>query len=252
MKTVFILSILALTTLLSQPIHAQNNSGPLNPPADNAPAAQQPAPPPSGDTASAKQAVDIARSAVDPSLQDRIVSVYGVGTPQAITRWWVIFYDPSVPSHGRAVRVENGQVVKAYEAKGGVIYSEQLTFPRSWVTNAGPALAAASDYAAQHNISYDSSRALLRITASGQALRWRVEMMNGETNRGFVFSNASNGAFAMYASADTTHSATHVSTGNGGGVVGDARKFGNDVKHTFLGIGGDLQEFFTGERTVDQ
>jgi hypothetical protein len=28
--------------------------------------------------------------------------------------------------------------------------------------------------------------------------------------------------------------------------------FGNDVKRTFLGIGGDLQEFFTGQRTVDK
>jgi hypothetical protein len=41
-------------------------------------------------------------------------------------------------------------------------------------------------------------------------------------------------------------------SGSTGGLVGDAKRFGNDVKRTFLGIGGDLQEFFTGERTVDQ
>jgi hypothetical protein len=35
-------------------------------------------------------------------------------------------------------------------------------------------------------------------------------------------------------------------------VEDDARNFGNDVKNTFLGIGGDLQEFFTGQRTVDK
>ena len=32
----------------------------------------------------------------------------------------------------------------------------------------------------------------------------------------------------------------------------DSGGFGDDVKSTFLGIGGDLQEFFTGERTVDK
>ena len=53
---------------------------------------------------SATEAVNIAKDGVDPHLRDRIVSVYGVGTPAAIQTWWVIFYDPSVPSHGRAVK----------------------------------------------------------------------------------------------------------------------------------------------------
>jgi hypothetical protein len=77
---------------------------------------------------SANDAVNIAKEGVDPSLRDRIVSVYGVGTPAAIQTWWVIFYDPSVPSHGRVVKVDNGQITRTYEAKGGVVYSDSLTF----------------------------------------------------------------------------------------------------------------------------
>ncbi|MEI9999180.1 MAG: hypothetical protein WDO13_08400 [Verrucomicrobiota bacterium] len=53
----------------------------------------------------------------------------------------------------------------------------------------------------------------------------------------------------MFAPPGSTPTASSSSTG---GVVGDAEKIGNDVKKTFLGIGGDLQQFFTGERTVDQ
>jgi len=198
---------------------------------------------------SANDAVNIAKDGVDPSLRDRIVSVDGMGTPAAIQTWWVIFYDPSVPSHGRAVKVDKGQISRTYEAKGGVVYPDSLTFPRSQVTGQGAALAAAQNYAAQHALAYDNVRALLRITTTGQAFRWRVQLLNGSASRGFVFVNASDGTFATYAPPGSVP----VKRGTGtGGVVGDAHRAANDVKNTFLGIGGDLQEFFTGERTVDQ
>jgi hypothetical protein len=199
-------------------------------------------------SSSAAQAVDTAKDGIDASLRDHLVSVYGIGTPAAIQTWWVIFYDPSVPSHGRAVKVESGQITKTYEAKGGVIYLKALTFPRSRVTGESGALRATQDYAAQHAIAYDQVRALLRLTTEKQDLRWRVELLNGSENKGFVFTDAENGAFAMYAPPGSQPSGG----GTGGGLVGDAKKVGNDVKNTFLNIGGDLQEFFTGDRTVDQ
>jgi len=199
---------------------------------------------------SASEAVSVAKDGVDSSLRDRIVSVYGVGTPAAIQSWWVIFYDPSVPSHGRAVKVANGQITRTYEAKGGVVYADTLTFSRAQVTGEGPALAAAQNYAAEHALAYDHVRALLRVTAQGQSFRWRVQLLNGPASKGFVFVNAADGTFAMYAPPGSIP--TREGTGTGGGIAGDAQRAANDVKNTFLGIGGDLQEFFTGERTVDQ
>jgi len=198
---------------------------------------------------SATEAVNIAKDGADPHLRDRIVSVYGVGTPSAIQTWWVIFYDSSVPSHGRAVRVDNGQVTRTYEAKGGVVYPNSLAFARAQMTDAGPALAAAQNYAAQHALAYDNVRALLRITTTGQVFRWRVQLLDGSTSKGFVFVNASDGTFAMYSlpKAVPIKDGSHT-----GGVAGDVHRAANDVKETFLGIGGDLQQFFTGERTVDQ
>ncbi len=95
-------------------------------------------------------------------------------------------------------------------------------------------------------------RALLRRNTTEGSLRWRVELLNGAANKGFVFTNAGNGSFALYSPAGSAGTSHNVSTGSDSGVVGDAKHLGNDVKHTFLGIGGDLQEFFTGERTVDQ
>jgi hypothetical protein len=221
------LFVFALVSLMALPVMAQ-------------------APVPVG---SAHQALTAAQAAVDPSLQNQIVSVYGTGLPAGIKDWYVIFYDPSVASHGRVVLVENGQVVRTYEANGGVVYSDTLTFHADQVNDEGAALAATQNYAGQHGIAYDHVRALLRLTTKDPSFRWRIEMMDGPANKGFVFVNTTDGAFAMYKSAGTEPA---TSSGTGGGVIGDAKKAGNDVKNTFLGIGGDLQEFFTGERTVDQ
>jgi hypothetical protein len=198
---------------------------------------------------SATEAVNIAKDGVDPHLRDRIVSVYGVGTPSAIQTWWVIFYDSSVPSHGRAVKVDNGQIARTYQAKGGVVYRDSLTFASSQVAGAGPALAAAQSYAAEHALAYDNVRVLLRVTTINQAFRWRVQLLNGSASKGFVFVNVSDGTFAIYAPPGSVPTHGGADTG---GVAGDVHRAANDVKDTFLGIGGDLQQFFTGERTVDQ
>jgi len=69
---------------------------------------------------SANDAVNIAKDGVDPSLRDRIVSVYGMAPQPRSRRGGSFFYDPSVPSHGRAVKVDKGQISRTYEAKGGV------------------------------------------------------------------------------------------------------------------------------------
>jgi hypothetical protein len=197
---------------------------------------------------SAQQAFDVAKDGVAAELRGRVVSIYGTGSPAGIDTWWVIFYDPSSASHGHAVRVQNGQIVRSYEAKGGVIYGDTLTFAPNQIRGANKALRAAEDYASQHSLAYDHVRALLRLTTHDQNLRWRVQLLDGGVSKGFVFVDASSGALAHY-EPSTRH---HESSGDGDSVSANAHAAGNDIKNTFLGIGGDLQQFFTGERTVDQ
>ena len=238
MKTITLFFRIALLTMMAAPLWAQttttttttSSSGPID--------------------TSASDAVNIAANGVDPSIRDRVISVYGVGTPAAIQSWWVIFYDPSVASHGRAVKVENGKISRTFEANGGVVYDQALTFAPSQVGGVAPALAAAQNYAAGHALAYDHVRALLRVTSAGQALRWRVQLLDASASKGFVFVNVNDGAVTLYSPPSSVH--THTSASTGGGVVGDAKQAADDVKNTFLGIGGDLQQFFTGERTVDQ
>ncbi len=194
------------------------------------------------------QAFQIARQAVNPDLQTKVVSLYGTGTPAAIQKWYIIFYDPAVPSHGRAVLVENNQIVKTYEARGGATYVANLTFDPSRITSEGPALASAQGYAAQHHIAYDSVRALLKQRSADKPFRWRVELMSSGKSRGFVYVNALDDTVASYEPAAAPEKSGTTSSSNDDGAKG----FAHDVQKTFLGIGGDLEQFFTGERTVDR
>ena len=124
----------------------------------------------------------------------------------------------------------------------------------------GPALTAAQNYATRHDIPYDSVRALLKETSLDRPFRWRIELMNDGRSKGYVFINALDSSVASYASsgsstqvAESSTTTTTTSRSNSDDSDNDnSGGFGNDVKRTFLGIGGDLQEFFTGERTVDK
>jgi len=195
------------------------------------------------------EAFQTARAAVSPELQTKVVSIYGTGTPVAIQKWYIIFYDGAVASHGRAVLVENNQIVKTYTANGGATYSADLTFDPSRITGEGPALSAAQGYAAQHNIAYDTVHALLKQTSLTKPFRWRIELFSSGVCKGYVYVNAVDDTVALFAPPG---SATATGGGTSSSAEDEGNGFAHDVKKTFLGIGGDLEQFFTGERTVDK
>lgn len=190
-------------------------------------------------------AFEVARQAVSPAVQTKVVSCYGIGTPGAIQKWYIIFYDPSVATHGRAVLVQGGQIIKSYDANGGKTYLESLTFDPSRITSELPALSAAQGYAAKHGITYDSVTALLHQTGVNKPFRWKIELLDTGKSKGFVYVNALDDEVAAYSSPEAGKDGTATTPKTAAG-------FGNEVKKTFLGIGGDLEEFFTGERTVDK
>ena len=194
------------------------------------------------------EAFQTARQSMNPEIQTKVVSLYGVGTPAAIQKWYIIFYDSSVPSHGRAVLVENNQIVKTYPANGGTTYSANLTFDPSRITSEGPVLSAAQGYAAKHNIAYDSVHALLKQVSVDKPFRWRVELVQSGQSRGFVYVNALDDTVASYSPSSAGTGDSHARSSSDDSAKG----FSHDVQKTFLGIGGDLEEFFTGERTVDR
>ena len=195
------------------------------------------------------EAFQTARQAVAPELQTKVVSLYGLGTPDMVQKWYIIFYDPSVTSHGRAVLVENNKITKSYPANGGAVYSASLTFDPSKITSEGPALSAAQGYAAAHHITYDSVSALLKETGANKPFRWKVGLIRDHETKGYVLVNALDDKVADYVPASATGQGASARSSSSDA---SAKGFANDVQKTFLGIGGDLEEFFTGERTVDK
>jgi hypothetical protein len=148
--------------------------------------------------------------------------------------------------------VQNGQVIKTYPANGGKTYSAALSFDPSRITSEGPALNAAQSYAARHNITYNSVTALLNQSALNRPFRWKIGLLDVGKSRGFVYVNALDDTVAAYSGPSSSSSGKSTSSSSSDSSTTTAAGLGSDVKKTFLGIGGDLQEFFTGERTVDK
>jgi hypothetical protein len=67
---------------------------------------------------------------------------------------------------------------------------------------------------------------------------WKVDLKKGEVSKGSIYLTAAEGTFARY------ENPTAKKEGSGG--------FFQDVEKTFKGVGGDMEEFFTGDRTVDR
>jgi len=185
-----------------------------------------------------------AQSLIDPKYQGEVLFVRGKGTPTTITHWTYFFYDPTAPNSFREVKITDGKVESFQPANFSRTAVSTLVFdPAATPVSVDAALATARDYAAKNQISYNETRVLLRRPASGQAPAWRVQLLQDGRSRGVVFTDSPGAAYVKYDAASTA--------GSDGGPH-TAAEFGDDVKNTFLGIGGDLEEFFTGKRTVDQ
>jgi hypothetical protein len=181
-----------------------------------------------------------AQSLIDARYRGEVLFIRGKGTPGAIASWTYFFYDPTAPNDFREVRIVDGKVDTFQPADLHRSAVSTLVFdPALNPVPVESALRTAQDYAAKNQITYNQTRVLLRRPAAGQAPAWRVEMLQDGRARGVVTTDPG-AAFVKY----------DASSGDGGPHT--AAEFGDDVKDTFLGIGGDLEQFFTGKRTVDQ
>ena len=204
---------------------------------------------------SEQAAYKIAKTVVPPEQQKQVLSFYGKGTPTEILTWYIKFFDPSAKSNARVVVVENGKVERFNTAEGQADNKEIVSFDPTGL-NAGvdKALKTASKYAKDSLIPVDSTRVFLNRPSVGKPPVWTVELWHENRQQGYIYANTKDGAFAGYrppgagnqsGSAERRHTEKSEREESG-------KSFGDEVKDTFLGIGGDLEEFFTGERTVDQ
>ena len=182
-----------------------------------------------------------AQSLIDARYRGEVLFIRGKGTPTAITSWTYFFYDPSAPNNFREVKIVDGKVDTFQPADLHRSAVSTLVFdPALNPVSIDSALKTVQDYAAKNQITYNQTRVLLRRPAAGQAPAWRIQLLQDGRSRGVITTDSPGAAFVKY----------DASSGDGGPHT--AAEFGEDVKGTFLGIGGDLEQFFTGKRTVDQ
>jgi hypothetical protein len=192
-----------------------------------------------GFTSPEGDAYDKAKSTVNNDYQTHVLSIYGKGSPDKITTWYFTFYDPTSPSKGKLVVIQNDRIDRAHPSEARITYDDALSFdPTKNKIDSAKAIATAKDYAEKNQIPYDSVNILLRRSDSGSAPGWRVELVNQGTSRGYVYITTENGTLAKF---EPPRPPERTETG-----------FAHDVEKTFRGIGADLEEFFTGERTVEK
>lgn len=186
---------------------------------------------------SEQDAYAIAKTTVPESYRTHVISIYGKGTDKAIHTWYVNFLDPLAPNKGRVVVVQDAAISRTYVSdRDG--YDDNLSFdPALLRTSADKALATARSYATQNQINYDAVSVGVRRTEVGRAPVWHVELKREGRSQGVIYTRPEDAAFVSYSPPPKE-------------MKGE--DLGKEITETFKGIGADLEEFFTGERTVDK
>lgn len=199
---------------------------------------------------SEQAAYKIAKTVVPAEHQKQVLSFFGKGTPTEIKTWFIKFFDPGAKSNARVVVVENDKVERFNTAEGQEDNKETLSFdPTALNAGVDKALKTASTYAKESLIPVDMTHVYLNRPSIGKPPVWTVELWHKNRQQGYIYANTKDGTFAGYRppEAGSRNASAEKSERSESG-----KNFGDEVKDTFLGIGGDLEEFFTGERTVDK
>ncbi|MFH1066283.1 MAG: hypothetical protein V1746_00025 [bacterium] len=189
-----------------------------------------------------QDAYNTAKQSIKSEWRSKVLLMQGIGTESSIREWTIYFFDADVKdSHARRVVVKKGGVDTVERASSKKSADEALVFdPAMNPVPVESALAAARSYAKEKDISYDAVRVLLRKPSSAEAPVWRVEMLKGKKSRGAVYLGSQGAAVTRYSTPEVFKEE----------VEAESEGFFKDVENTFLDIGGELEEFFTGKRTI--
>jgi hypothetical protein len=174
---------------------------------------------------------------IDEKNRARVYSMHGNGTIKEINRWVFYFYDPESPSKAKCVIMkENGKIDRVAPAEGKARDEGWSFDPTKCKVAVETAVKTAAEYAEKNQVEFDSINVVLRRLEMSKAPVWRVELVQKGKSRGFIYTDAENGTLTEYAAK----------------AKEDSKDLGQEVEDTFRGIGADLEEFFTGKRTVDK
>lgn len=202
---------------------------------------------------SAYQALRVVSTERSPELLKNVIEVKGRnGSPQP-TVWTVLINDPLARGGVREIEVSKGHIisertpVKTYsgQADGNSLDFQKLNLDSEGVffVIEGEARVAKVQF---YTVDY-----LLRSGEAGSAPVWVVQLLDDQQHSvGSVTVAADTGLVITKTLGGKT--SAKGSWAAGGGLKGRLVRFGDTMGRTFRKVGGDVEEFFTGDRTVDQ
>jgi len=235
MKLRFSLSIVAIITSLA--VHS--------------PAQESEAPP------TAYQAMKLAMATLPPENQAKLTEVVGLDGYPAPKTWTITFFDPAARAGMRVVTVENGRIRSQKQPSQGYTGAGEPPVLNVAKLNvdSGAAFAVANQKATE---GFFGLHYRLRPGTNGTIPVWDLELLgrNGGVV-GVMQVSADNASLlsAKYMSEENGPAESTVASNEEDGFVDRAsrtmQKTGKDFKNSLFFVGGELEEFFTGERTID-
>ena len=192
-----------------------------------------------GNNFAGEDSFKLAQSVMDPAYQNKLVWIKVSGPVEKVNDRIYYFFDPSTPNNIKVVGILNGRINKVQPGEFKGKASESYIFnPELNKVNESIALQKVADYAKKNQIDYDRVAMELRRFSTNISPTWKAVIYRGSKKVALLGLNDIDGEV--------------VSTENPKESSSGAKGFFQDVEKTFKGIGGDLEEFFTNERTVDQ
>jgi hypothetical protein len=228
--------------------------------------------PASADYSTAYDALRLVGSQRDPSYYSRLISIAGNNGATQPRRWTLLFFDPKTEDRLREIQVQDGYIVSERTPEDDKLSPQapQLVMDLQKLNlNSDGAFKIANNEAARVGLAFDSLTYVLRRHEVSKTPVWVLDLKDyRKVRKGTMLVNAENGAVIRPPTPGTQHTYGPLPEGQRpgsqpppppgvnteGGFVGRAtrtfNKAGKSVEKTFLNIGGTLEEFFTGRRTI--
>lgn len=218
----------------------------------------------------AYEALRALRSARGDAILSQLVEVSGTGGAPQPGEWVILLKDPVARGGVREIKIVNGNIVSERTPLRGfssVSDMPVIDFSRLNLDSDG-AFRLANQEAIRKKIGFDSIDYSLRGQAGGPPV-WSLKLYNYlGTQVGDLEVSAESATVKSQLSHQEKSPSTAASSSEegeshrweewteGGGLIGRVqdigKRTGNTVRKTVLQVGGAIEEFFTGKRTVDE
>lgn len=194
---------------------------------------------------SALKALKVAANSVPQNVRNQLVRIVGEEGKLHPVTWQVVFYDDSASMDMRVITVSRGEIL-TNEDPLSIFESTNLS---ACINLSDIKLDSKDVVNTIHKLAYENKIPVYAMDVRLEKLQhgnvtplWEIVLKNARDNEvGTIWVSAKSGKILKTDGVELTPESK----------LRAEKSFGQSFTDTFLGLGGNMQEFFTGERTVD-